>query len=435
MVEYDPFSVEAMSDPLPLYRELRALGPMYRLEQYDAWALPRFEQVWQVAQDRDNFSIVEGPVFGREKLLRPNAGAPDTTPRHPVPSFAAIDPPLHTQLRQRMYPSFTPRACRDLAGEVDEMVQHRLDALAGVDRFDVVADFAGPVAVISTLRFLGLPLIDAEALRRLINTSTTRDPGTPGQSEAGLAAHLELRRYLTDVIAHRRAASGGAGDVIDRLLSFTNADGEPFSDDEIAVQMSTLLVGGGETLPKIIAGGLLQLDAHRDQRAQLLDDPGLVPQAFDEMVRLEGVLQFVGRTLIRDTSIGGQPVYAGQRVLLLLQSANRDEAEFSEPDTFSIHRAIPRQVGFGHGVHFCIGAHAARLVGVALLRGLLRRYPDHCPDRDAATRPPSEFQIGWTSLPIDVLESRAVAPATSPSATAPSAQAPAVLPAPESPTA
>ena len=406
MVEYDPFAVDAMSDPFPLYRQLRALGPVYRLEEYDAWALPRFEEVWQVAQDRDNFSIVEGPVFGRDKLLRHNGGAPDTAPRRPVPSFAAVDPPLHTHLRQSMYPSFTPRACRDLAREVDEMVEYQLDTLDGTARFDVVADFASPVAVVSTLRFLGLPLTDAGALRRLINVSTTRDPGTPGQSATGLAAHLELRAYLTAATARRRAggdAPNDAGDdVIDRLLAFTNGDGLPFSDDEIAVQLSTLLVGGGETLPKIIAGGLLQLDAHRDQRDALVDDPALIPQAFEEMVRLEGVLQFVGRTLTRDAVVGEQQMHAGQRVLLLLQSANRDEREFSEPDSFSIHRSIPRQVGFGHGVHFCIGAHAARLVGIALLRGFLRRYPDHRPDRGAATRPPSEFQIGWTSLPVDV---------------------------------
>ncbi|HUP75780.1 MAG TPA: cytochrome P450 [Acidimicrobiales bacterium] len=403
MVEYDPFSVAAMSDPFPLYRALRALGPVYRLERYDAWALPRFEEVWQVAQDRDNFSIVEGPVFGREKLLRHNDGAPDTAARRPVPSFAAVDPPLHTQLRQRMYPSFTPRACRDLAAEVEEMVQQQLDALEDRERFDVVADFASPVAVVSTLRFLGLPLSDADTLRRLINASTTRDPGTPGQSSTGLAAHLELRSYLTVAVAQRRGAGVRDGDgVIERLLEFTNSDGLPFTDDEIAVQISTLLVGGGETLPKIIAGGLLQLDAHRDQRDALVDDPGLVPQAFEEMVRLEGVLQFVGRTLTRDAVVGGQQMRSGQRVLLLLQSANRDGREFSDPDTFSIHRIIPRQVGFGHGVHFCIGAHAARLVGIALLRGFLRRYPHHLPDRTAATRPPSEFQIGWTTLPVDV---------------------------------
>jgi cytochrome P450 len=402
MVEYDPFSVDAMRDPFPLYRELRALGPVYRLEHYDAWALPRFEQVWQVAQDRDNFSIVEGPVFGREKLLRPNNGAPDTVPKRPVPSFAAVDPPLHTHLRQSMYPSFTPRACRDLSAEIDEMVSHQLEALRDTDRFDVVADYASPVAVVSTLRFLGLPLGDAESLRRLINTSTTRDPDTPGQSAAGLAAHLELRAYLSSVIAQRRAHVDSRGDVIDRLLAFTDADGQPFSDDEIAVQISTLLVGGGETLPKIIAGGLLQLDSHPDQRDALRRDSSLIPAAFEEMVRLEGVLQFVGRTLVRDATIGGQPMHAGQRVLLLLQSANRDEREFDQPDTFFIHRVIARQVGFGHGVHFCIGAHAARLVGIALLRGLLACFPDYRPDRAAATRPPSEFQIGWTSLPIDV---------------------------------
>jgi cytochrome P450 len=406
MVDYDPFSAQSMSDPFPLYRELRARGPVHRLEQYDAWALPRFEEVWQVAQDREHFSIVEGPVFGRDKLLTRNDGAPDTTPRRPVPSFASTDPPLHTQLRQRMYPSFTPRACRDLAAEVDETVDQQLRALDRRARFDVVADYASPVAVVSTLQFLGLPTRDADRLRQLINTSTTRDPGVPGQSSAGLAAHLELRSYLSDAVAQRRAAHGldadAHGDVIDRLLGFVGPDGHAFSDEEIAVQLSTLLVGGGETLPKIIAGGLLQLDAHPDQRAQLVADPSLVPQAFEEMLRLEGVLQFVGRTLMHDAVVGGQAMTAGQRVLLLLQSANRDEREFDDPDTFSIHRVIPRQVGFGHGVHFCIGAHAARLVGVALLRGLLLRFPDHRPDRGAATRPPSEFQIGWTSLPIDV---------------------------------
>jgi cytochrome P450 len=345
-------------------------------------------------------------VFNRDKLLAHNDGAPDATPRRPVPSFASTDPPLHTQLRQRMYPSFTPRACRDLASEVDDMVEQQLDSLDGRTRFDVVADYASPVAVVSTLRFLGLPTRDADRLRQLINASTTRDPGVPGQSSAGLAAHLELRAYLADAVAHRRAGghldADGHGDVIDRLLGFVAPDGHGLSDEEIAIQLSTLLVGGGETLPKIIAGGLLQLDAQPDQRATLVADPSLAPQAFEEMNRLEGVLQFVGRTLVRDAVIGGQPMHAGQRVLLLLQSANRDEREFDDPDTFSIHRVIPRQVGFGHGVHFCIGAHAARLVGVALLRGLLQRHPDHRPDRAAATRPPSEFQIGWTSLPVDV---------------------------------
>jgi hypothetical protein len=133
MVEYDPFSVDAMSDPFPLYRQLRALGPVYRLEQYDAWALPRFEEVWQVAQDRDNFSIVEGPVFRTGKAAAPQRRGTRHAAAPAAPSFAAVDPPLHTQLRQSMYPSFTPRTCRDLAVEVDEMVQYQLDALDGTD--------------------------------------------------------------------------------------------------------------------------------------------------------------------------------------------------------------------------------------------------------------------------------------------------------------
>ena len=171
---------------------------MYRLEQYDAWALPRFEEVWQVAQDRDNFSIVEGPVFGRDKLLRHNDGAPDTAA---APAAARASPPSTRRCTRSFVRACTRRSlrarCRDLAVEVDEMVQHQLDVLDGTDRFDVVADFASPVAVVSTLRFLGLPLTDADALRRLINTSTTRDPGTPGQS-AGRAG----RASRTSRVSH-----------------------------------------------------------------------------------------------------------------------------------------------------------------------------------------------------------------------------------------
>ncbi|HEV8296706.1 MAG TPA: cytochrome P450 [Acidimicrobiales bacterium] len=405
MVHYDPFSVEAMADPFPRYRELRAAGAVHRLEQYDAWALPRFAEVWEVAQDREHFSIVEGPVFTHERLTQHNDGPPVAAATEPLPSFASLDPPLHTALRQRMFASFTPRSCRDLAGEVESMVQTQLDALDGRDRFDVIADFAGPVAVASTLRFLGLPLDDAPTLGAWVNASTRREPGTPGRSADAQHAATALHAYLTDVVTARRsvrARAAAADDVAERLLDLALPDGRHLTDAEIAVQLSTLLVGGGETLPKIVAGGLVQLATHPDQRADLHANPTLLPNAFEEMLRLEGVLQFVGRTLTCDTAIGGQPMRAGQRVLLLLQSANRDEREFDDPDRFSIHRKIERQVGFGHGVHFCIGAHPARLTGIALLRALLARYPGVEPQTAEGSRPPSEFQLGWTRLPVTV---------------------------------
>src|SRR5579862_7766622 len=398
MVEYDPFSGAAMADPSAIYRELRDVSPVHRLDRYDAWALARFEDVWQVLQDRDRFSVVEGPVFDRDRLLVPNAGRPDTTIRRPVPTFASVDPPIHTRLRQAMFPAFTPQACRRLAGEIAGLVSRQLDELDGRAGFDLVGGCAGPIAVATTLGFLGLPTDDAARLQRLVAESTRREPGTPGASPSAVVARRNLHAYLTGQVAQAR--SGPAGAVISGLLEVTGPDGAALSDAEVAVQLATLLVGGSETLPKIIAGGFLQLWRHPDQRAEACADPALAAGAFDEMVRLEGVLQFVGRTLLVDADVAGQPMSAGQRVLLLLQSANHDEREFAEPERFDIHRAPPRQVGFGHGVHFCIGVHAARAVGVAIVQGLLERYPTYEIDLSGATRPPSEFQIGWTRMPL-----------------------------------
>ncbi len=410
MVDYDPFSGAAMADPSAIYRELRDSSPVYRLERYDAWALSRFEDVWQVLQDRDRFSVVEGPVFDRDRLLVPNAGRPDTTLRRPVPTFASVDPPIHTRLRQAMFPAFTPQACRQLVGEIGELVRRRLDELDGGGGFDVVGECGGPIAVAATLLFLGLPVDDAALLQRLVTESTRREPGTPGASPSAVVARTDLHAYLTRSVALARSGAGGSGGggvgsgpggaVISGLLQVGGPDGASLSDSEIAVQLATLLVGGSETLPKIIAGGLLQLWRHPDQRAEACAHPELVPGAFEEMVRLEGVLQFVGRTLVVDADVAGQPMTAGQRVLLLLQSANHDGREFPDPERFDIHRTPSRQVGFGHGVHFCIGVHAARTVGVAIVQGLLERYPSYEIDLAGATRPPSEFQIGWTRMPL-----------------------------------
>jgi cytochrome P450 len=268
------------------------------------------------------------------------------------------------------------------------MVTSRLDALAGSERFDVVADYAGPVSTEATLRFLDLPAADAPWLRDRVTASNRREPGRPGVAPAGAAARQEVQAYLVDHVA---TAPGDVG----RALV-----GMGIGVDAAAVQLGTILVGGIETLPKIIAGATARFAADPVQHALLRHAPELVPAAFEEVVRLEGVLQSVGRTLLTDASVGGQPMWAGQRVVLLLQSANRDEREFADPERFDVLRDPRRHVGFGQGTHFCIGIHVARTTGVALLRGLLTRYAAFDVDLARAERPPSEFQIGWTRMPV-----------------------------------
>jgi cytochrome P450 len=389
VVAYDPFSPEAMTDPYPLYRELREHAPVYRLEQYDAWALSRFAEVWEVLEDRERFSILEGPVFHRDRLLTPNDGPP-AAPTGGLGSFAMMDPPEHTRYRHAMHRSFTPRRAGTVEPDIEGDVRVCLDALDGRESFDVVEDYAGPVSATATLRFLGLPLSDAAWLRDRVNVSNRREPGRPGMPPAGLAARDDVHGYL---LAHVRDAPS---EVAQALLDMGA------TDDGAAVQVGSVLAGGVETLPKIIAGALVRLAEGPAQYAALRDEPELLPNAFEEAVRLEGVLQSIGRTLVTDTVVGGQPMHAGQRVFLLLQSANRDEREFADAERFDVHRVIPRHVGFGQGTHFCIGVQVARTAGVALLRGFADRYPAFTVDLSGAERPPSEFQIGWTRLPVTV---------------------------------
>jgi cytochrome P450 len=401
-VEYDPFSLDVMADPYPIYRELRAHHRAYRMDEYDAWALPRFDDVWRVLSDRDRFSIVEGPVFHRDRLLRHNDGPPDVTFRRPVRSFSMLDPPHHTRLRQAMIEPFRPRAVARLEDDVRALAAAQLDVLAEHGGFDVRHDYASPVAAAVAARLIDVPPADGVALVTLVNRYVQREPGEAGISAGGMAAREAIDAYLRDFIAARRTtARRDPPDIVDGLLAFDGGDG-PLDDAEVIDQLVTLFIGGTETLPKVVAGGAYQLWRHPEQRTAVAADPALAVPAFEEMLRFELPLQFVGRTLLVDAEIAGSPMRAGQRVVLVLISANRDEREFSEPDRFDVHRRMERHLGLGHGAHVCIGAHVARLEGVVMMRELLARFPDYEVDASALEREASEFQVGWVTMPVAV---------------------------------
>jgi cytochrome P450 len=403
-VAYDPFAVDVMTDPYPVYRQLRAAHRVAELPQYDAFALTRFDDVWRVLTDRDRFSIHEGPVFHREAMLRHHDGPPDRTVSRPLPTFSMLDPPAHTQLRQALLGPFRPRAVTPMEDTVRAFARERLDQLAALDEFDVRHDYASPVAAQVAAVQLGFPVEDAELLVGWVNTFVARDPDVPGVSAAGQAAHQELQEYLVDLVAERRATRGDSPrdmprDLIDELCDHDGPLG-PLDDSEIAVQLATLFIGGSETLPKTVAGGCYELWRAPDQRAALAARPEGTAAAFEEMLRHQLPLQFVGRTLTVDAEVAGTKMRAGQRVVLLLICANRDEREFDDPERFDVTRPMERHLGFGHGVHVCIGAHVARLEGTVLVQELLARWPDYDVVQDALEREASEFHVGWARMPI-----------------------------------
>jgi len=402
-VEYDPFSPEVMRDPYPLYRELRAAHRVYALPEYDAWALTRFDDVWQVLADRHTFSIVEGPVFRREQLLRHNDGrAPVAPPRRPVPSFSMLDAPLHTQLRKAMLGPFRPGFVSGLEAMVRTLARDRLDELSDRPRFDVRHDYASWVAASVAAHQLGFPASDATGLVTLVNRTVQRAPGQSGATADGLEARGQLRDHLVDIVAERRAHPHAEPvDALDGLLT-CDLGGGALADAEIADQVSTLFVGGSETLPKVLADAVYELWRDPAQRDEFAVDLTRAPRVFEEALRHGLPLQFVGRTLVIGAEVAGVPMRAGQRIVALLICANRDEREFDDPDGFVASRLIERNLGFGHGVHVCIGAHVARLEGTVMLQELLARHPRYEVDDRDLRREGSEFHVSWAEMPIVV---------------------------------
>jgi len=300
--------------------------------------------------------------------------------------------------------SLMPAAVTRLEPALRRVVGERLDLLADKGRMDVNLELASHVSAAAACHIVGLSPADVPDVITLVNRSVARRPGEPGMSEDGWAAVAELNAMLAAAVARRRAGDVcGDPRMIDGLIAMRLPARGPLSDTEVAQQLISILIGGTESLPKVIAGGLLELWKAKDQRAQVATDPaGNAAPAFEEMIRLCAPAQWFGRTLKVDTDILGQKMTAGERLLLLTASANRDEREFDDPDDFRWNRRMRRVVAFGMGPHFCIGIHIARLEGRLIVEELLRRFPDYELDETAGVRAVSEFQIGWVRLPVIV---------------------------------
>lgn len=388
-VDYHPFSDEALDDPLPIYRQLRDHAPAYYLPEFDCWALSRFEDIWEQSGDTPSYS----------------AAMRGTTPAHlltnqlPVfPSVNLMDPPEHTRNRALISGAFKPRRVASLEPLVREIVERHAEDIVSRGSCDLVADYIAKISMEVSCSLLGLPVEDSDFLYALVNRFFERERGERGMTESGLAAANELNEYLAQIVRARRKTPE-SGDVLINAYLGAEFDGKPLPEENIASQMATLVIGSTDSFPKIFASGLLSLQEHPEQRAELVADPGLIRGAFQEMLRYGMPTQMLGRTLMRDVEIHGEKMTRGQAVLFLFVSANRDEREFDDPDRFDIHRGAKRTLTFGHGNHSCLGTHIAALEGELALAAILERIPSYEIDEANIVRLRSEFVSGITSLP------------------------------------
>ena len=391
-VQYDPYSEEAMRDPHRLYAALRADDPVHRLAGYDAWALAGFDEVWQVCADTTHFSVRRGQTPNQVLLGEPAANL----------TFPELDPPEHRLRRRALAHAYTREAA---AADVDALDALAADVLAPLlerHEFDAFDDYAGTVSARFAAAKAGVPASDVGTVRRLLHAAIAREPGQKGTSAANAAAMGEVFGYLAGLIATCRADRSLARGLLADLLD-ARVDGEPLRDEQIAAEIHTLLVTGSETVELACAAALVHLDAHPEQKRQVLDDPSLATALFAEAVRFDHPTDMLCRVVTEDVTVGDHVLRAGQGVLLLWASANRDEREFARADEFDIHRRSERSLLFGHGQHKCIGEHVAMRMGTAILGTLARAITDYDLDHDRVFRRPGEFLKGYARVPVRVV--------------------------------
>jgi cytochrome P450 len=388
LFDFDPYAESMFDDPFPTYRRLRDEARDLYLPQYDCFFLSRFEDVHNSCRSRD-FSHARG-----------------TTPMtllqgYPVPgrALSSMVPPEHTALRATLNPDFYPAAIRAMEAEARAVVRGYLDELTPAGRFDVNGEYAQRLAVYMTLVIIGLPPEDTDWMVEQIKLAFHRAPGVRGPTEAANQANRNIIDYARQAIEQHRRSPTGRG-VLEKLMAF-EFGGKKLPTEELIANIFLLIIGGSETVPKAFAGLIWQLHHHPHQRAEIVADPELAQDAFWEAVRTDMPTLMLGATAEVDTSIcDGTKVRAGQKIMHLWASANRDEREFPDPDRFDIHRKAPRIVSFNPGRHICLGIHVAQLEGRILLQELLARIPDYGIDEERAVKVRSEMFRGFACLPI-----------------------------------
>ena len=372
-------------DPYPAFAELRALDPVHR---YDGpagsmWAIARHADVLAVSKDPETFCSGKGVLL--TDLTRPVATAD---------SIVYLDPPLHAKRRKLVSPSLSVRRVSDLESRIRSIAVELLDALPVGEPFDAVEALSMPLPLMVIAELVGVPRSDLVDFRRW---SDAMIDAASDFTDESLALAAELFVYVDAVVQERHAVPR---DDLVSVLANGRVDGEALSDLDINMFVMTLLVAGNETTRTLISNSLFALAEHPDQRERLAHDPSGMAIAVEELLRWEAPIMSFCRTATRDTELSGTAIAGGDYVLLLYQSANRDEEVFGHgADRLDLTRSPNPHTSFGFAEHFCLGASLARMEARVLFEELLARWPRY-ELAGAVERLPSRLVRGVSHLPI-----------------------------------
>ncbi len=390
-VYWDPYRPDIAYNPYPTYKRMRQEAPLYYNEEYDFYAVTRFVDVERCLNDWQNFSSSRGDIL---EVMKAGMPAPEGM-------FIWEDPPLHDVHRSVVSRVFTPRKMNELHQTISDYTASCLDPLVGSERIDFIADLGAklPGGVIGLL--LGIPAEDQVFVRELVENRLRTEEGKPMDVQD---VYSDIGSEFADYIAWRE--KNPSDDLMTQLLhaEFVDEKGvnRKLTRAEVLTFTDVISGAGNDTTNRFIGWMGKILGEHPDQRRQIAANPALIPDAVEEILRVEPPGPAIARYVMHDVEVHGQTVPAGSAMLLVVAAANRDEARFPDGDSFDAQRKGATHITFGRGVHSCLGAALARVEARCAMAEVLKRFPDWTVDLDNAVLSSSSTTRGWDKLPVSI---------------------------------
>ena len=392
---YDPFNPEVIANPYPFYERLRDEHPVHYNERMNFYVLSRYDDIFHALRKPQIFSSAQGLTPAKDEISQ--LGIP--------PTFIMMDPPDHTRLRRLITKAFTPDTVKDLEPVVRAFVVDCIERMKGKaadgEDVDLIEEIASPLPTMVVANILGVPPEDREKFDPWSDAITSASADFALDVKQAIGAVQGLVSYFGGMCQARRARP--TGDMISKLTQ-AEIGGDKLTDWDILGFCFVMIAGGNDTTTNLIGNSMRFLHDYPDQHRELLQDPSLIPNAIEEFLRIESVVQGLSRTTTEEVEYHGTVIPSGSKVHNLYASGNRDPRHWGDnADDLDIHREIDRHLSFAQGPHFCIGAHVARLMVRTYFEEMGARIGEGFEiDWDNAVRRQSAFTRGFTKMPLRI---------------------------------
>jgi cytochrome P450 len=387
-IYYDPYDLEIDVDPYPRWKRMRDAAPLYYNDRYDFYAVSRFDDVEKCLADWKTYISGKGSVL---EMIKANVEVPPG-------SILFEDPPAHDIHRGLLSRVFTPKRMSAIEPKVREFCARSLDPLVGAGGFDFIRDLGAQMPMRTIGMLLGIPEEDQERIRDALDAGMRLDEGVMPDRDYSPQNVDNFSEYIDWRAEHP------SDDLMTELLNAefedVNGTSRTLTRVEILNYVGLLAGAGNETTTRLIGWAGKILAENPDQRRALVNDPSLIPNAIEELLRYEAPSPVQSRYVTHDVELHGDTVKEGSIMVILNGSANRDERAFEDPDRFDIHRKMAKHLTFGYGLHFCLGSHLARLEGRVALDEVLKRFPHWEVDWEHAEQAHTSTVRGWERLPV-----------------------------------